>query len=331
MKFSIGDKVSFLNEKGEGTVSRMIGKDMVGVTIEDGFELPFHVSELVSREPVAQAAPTKQEAAPVSQKNKEEGIYLAVSPTKPSDIPNSDFSLWLINHTDYEIMYVCSSGNSNELEVFDRGEAPAWSVLIVADIGRKVLDDFANVKVEILFFTKKKYDHRPPVSELIKIKPARLYKENAFALNDFIPEGAILYTISRPGEDLYFNKPEAREKDLSSLLFSKQSGNAPQKQSKPHTKNVLSYDSEIDLHIEELMDDYSGMSNAEIIKVQLQHFQNALDKAINERCRTLTVIHGVGNGRLKQEVRALLLAAGLRFHDASYSKYGFGATEVLIG
>jgi len=64
--------------------------------------------------------------------------------------------------------------------------------------------------------------------------------------------------------------------------------------------------------------------------VQLKHFQKALDKAITERYKKLIVIHGVGNGRLKHEVRTLLSAENFRFYDGSYAKYGYGATEVLI-
>ena len=88
---------------------------------------------------------------------------------------------------------------------------------------------------------------------------------------------------------------------------------------------------EINLHIEELLDNYSGMSNAEIINVQLRHFQKALDKAITGRYRKLIVIHGVGNGRLKQEVRAILDNENMRYYDGSYARYGYGATEVVIG
>ena len=47
MNFKIGDKVRFLNEKGEGTVSKIINKTNVGVTIEDGFEIPYANSQLV--------------------------------------------------------------------------------------------------------------------------------------------------------------------------------------------------------------------------------------------------------------------------------------------
>ncbi|MFL5752968.1 MAG: hypothetical protein ACJ76F_06145 [Bacteroidia bacterium] len=42
-------------------------------------------------------------------------------------------------------------------------------------------------------------------------------------------------------------------------------------------------------------------------------------------------MHGVGNGRLKQEITAILKNyPELGVQDASYKKYGFGATEVII-
>ncbi|MGZ4118441.1 MAG: Smr/MutS family protein [Bacteroidia bacterium] len=120
--------------------------------------------------------------------------------------------------------------------------------------------------------------------------------------------------------------------DLSKVLFQKRNHPDLQKKSKPHVSNNPAYEMEIDLHIEELVDTHSGMSNAEIIQIQLKHFQNALDKAISEHCRKLVVIHGVGNGRLKSEVQAILSShKNLRFHDGSYAKYVYGATEIVIG
>lgn len=186
MNLSIGDKVSFLNEKGQGIVSKIINKKMVAVTIEDGFELPFAVSELI---------------------------------------------------------------------------------LIEAAIKKE---------------TPKKPVEPQPKTDLTK-------------------------------------------------LFQKKNFSDSPKKSKPHAQNNGMLEMEINLHIEELLDNYKGMSNAEIIQVQLKHFQKALDKAISGRYKKLIVIHGVGNGRLKHEVRSILSSENMRFYDGSYAKYGYGATEVVIG
>jgi dsDNA-specific endonuclease/ATPase MutS2 len=56
-----------------------------------------------------------------------------------------------------------------------------------------------------------------------------------------------------------------------------------------------------------------------------------MSSAIANGIKKLIVIHGVGNGKLKQEITAILKGIeGVSFHDASYKHYGFGATEILI-
>lgn len=89
---------------------------------------------------------------------------------------------------------------------------------------------------------------------------------------------------------------------------------------------------EIDLHIEELPDNTLGLSNGEKLEIQLKYFQKELDKAVlNKHVRKITFIHGVGSGRLKQELYNILRTyEKIRYYDAPYRKYGFGATEVVI-
>ena len=84
-------------------------------------------------------------------------------------------------------------------------------------------------------------------------------------------------------------------------------------------------------HREELVDNINGMSTAAIVQIQLQYFIKNLDEAIAMRLKKLIVIHGIGTGRLKAEVyNALENYPKLKYQDASYAKYGFGATEILI-
>jgi len=88
---------------------------------------------------------------------------------------------------------------------------------------------------------------------------------------------------------------------------------------------------EVDLHIENLLPSHRGMSNAEIIDVQLRHFTKALDNAIRNNYYKIVFIHGVGKGRLKEEIHNILRSyKGITWRAASYEKYGWGATEVLI-
>ncbi|MDF2436392.1 MAG: hypothetical protein K0Q95_768 [Bacteroidota bacterium] len=341
MKFNIGDKVRFLNEKGEGVVTKFINKSTVGVMIEEGFEIPVMISELVSVFDESKIQPVLRneivEEPVISYRTKTElrretprGIYIALSPENIHNIAHSNFNIWLINHTDYQVMFSASFFKGKGYQLLEKGEAKAFQSILMETVDKKELDLLSTLKIDVIFFDEKPYDYQQPISEIIKIKAVKLYKENAFAHTDLIPEKCLLINVSDFQQDLYFNSPEASKTDLSKLLFQKKTITQPVKTSKPHKTNNAAYEMEIDLHIEELIDNYGGMSNAEIVIVQLRHFQQALDKAINEHYRSLTVIHGVGNGRLKQEVRAILSSMGLRYHDGSYSKYGFGATEVIF-
>ena len=88
---------------------------------------------------------------------------------------------------------------------------------------------------------------------------------------------------------------------------------------------------EIDLHIESLIDSNRGMSNSEILAIQLKEFKNFYKRARDRHIRKLIVIHGVGEGVLKDDVRLFLSTKdGVEYYDANYSDYGKGATAVEI-
>lgn len=86
---------------------------------------------------------------------------------------------------------------------------------------------------------------------------------------------------------------------------------------------------EIDLHIHALTDSHRHLSNREIVLIQTEHFRRAFDDARNRRLRKLIVIHGVGKGVLKEEIRKMIRDTDrCSFEDADYLKYGRGATEI---
>jgi dsDNA-specific endonuclease/ATPase MutS2 len=73
------------------------------------------------------------------------------------------------------------------------------------------------------------------------------------------------------------------------------------------------------------------MSNFEMLNIQLERFEKELDEAMAGNTRKITFIHGVGNGRLRQEIAAILKQTpGVTFQDAPYKEYGYGATQVNI-
>lgn len=88
---------------------------------------------------------------------------------------------------------------------------------------------------------------------------------------------------------------------------------------------------EIDLHIEELTDSHAGWTNTDIVRKQLMELRSFVNRARAKRIRKLIVIHGVGTGVLKEEVREFFREQeGVECYDASYQEYGKGATVVEI-
>ncbi len=88
---------------------------------------------------------------------------------------------------------------------------------------------------------------------------------------------------------------------------------------------------EVDLHIHQLVKSSKGMSNYDMLNIQLETAKRQLDFAIRKRIQKVVFIHGVGEGVLKEELHYLFNRyENLKFYDADYQKYGLGATEVYI-
>ena len=87
---------------------------------------------------------------------------------------------------------------------------------------------------------------------------------------------------------------------------------------------------EVDLHIQHLVKSSKGMSNHDMLTLQLDTAKHKLEFAIRKRMNKIIFIHGVGEGVLKSELSYLCKRYPVDFYDASYQKYGLGATEVYI-
>ncbi|MDO6813890.1 Smr/MutS family protein [Tenacibaculum soleae] len=87
---------------------------------------------------------------------------------------------------------------------------------------------------------------------------------------------------------------------------------------------------EVDLHAEKLLKSTKGMDNYDVLSLQLQTAKHKLEYCIAKRISKLVLIHGVGEGVLKTELLYLLNNYPVKYYDASYQKYGQGATEVYV-
>ena len=88
---------------------------------------------------------------------------------------------------------------------------------------------------------------------------------------------------------------------------------------------------EVDLHIHQLTKNSRGMTNHDMLNLQLETAKRQLEFAIRKRIQKVVFIHGVGEGVLKEELKYLFgRYENVKYYDADYQKYGLGATEVYV-
>lgn len=89
----------------------------------------------------------------------------------------------------------------------------------------------------------------------------------------------------------------------------------------------------IDLHLDALPTSGNGMTDVEKHQYQLRFFRMQLQQHIRHRGRRIVVIHGKGNGVLRNEIRQILkcdFGTQVEMHDADFSRYEEGATLVIV-
>ncbi len=79
-------------------------------------------------------------------------------------------------------------------------------------------------------------------------------------------------------------------------------------------------------------DSTAGLSNAEILNLQIDKFSEVMDANLRHPGQKIVFIHGKGEGVLRQALMKELKHRykGHDVQDASFREYGFGATQVTI-
>jgi dsDNA-specific endonuclease/ATPase MutS2 len=104
----------------------------------------------------------------------------------------------------------------------------------------------------------------------------------------------------------------------------------PKKVSQKFTKTKNEIVFEVDLHINQLVKSTKGLDNYDMLNLQIDTAKRKIEYAIQKRISKIVFIHGVGEGVLKSELQSLFQKYPVKYYDASYQKYGLGATEVYI-
>ncbi|MCB2208406.1 MAG: DUF2027 domain-containing protein [Bacteroidetes bacterium] len=351
MRFKIGDKVNFLNERGGGTVMGIIDNKLVKLKTHDGFEMPVLSADLILdyrsmpdeefAEPIKKTETFKipeqeiEEPERISEINpwgaikEEKGLYFAFEPHEQQWILTGDMDIILINNTSYDILYSLFFENDNMMEGVDYGSLPADSKIVLDTISRDEIEKWLKGFIQVLFHRDLPDKLYQPLHIDIDIKPARFFKEGNYLTNTMLQGKALILTLSLQSALAVVSKSDYQKKFNQS---NEAKATEPAKEKPFISKHRISLnEAVVDLHIGEIVENIAGLTSHDMLSLQLAYFKKALQSAISNDYNKVTFIHGVGNGVLKTAiVKELEDYEGIENRMASISKFGVGAIDILI-
>ncbi len=335
MKYQPGDKILVLLTDEEGSVVEIMNEKMVLVEVK-GVKFPIYTDQIdfpyfkmFSQKFKAEKKKTfidnvqKEKAMP--KKKEGNGIKLAFFPVFDKDIFDDDivekFKLYLVNQneTAYTFTYNLMIGGASDFQL--KNTIEALSDFYLHDVKFEDLSD--SPRFEFEFALKVPDKKKAPYFETsLKIKAKQLFKKiEEIQLKN---EPGFSYMLLEDYPD--FVKEE--QVDLSRL------GNAGFRLYDAHKikQNLEPARTVVDLHIEKLTDSWKHLSNFEILSLQLKAFEKYYELAILHRQPVFTIIHGVGAGKLRDEIHDILrLKKEVKSFVNQYSHlYGYGATEIYF-
>lgn len=308
--------------KEEGFVTKIINEKLVEIEIEDGFRIPVLKNELslVAAEETKHFERSEEPARVPEIKPKgkaaDVGFCLAFH-----EINDKALSVFVINNTHFTIPYCIYLENDNKTSGKSAGHLLPNTSLKIDEFDRRNFENWPEVIIQALFFSKKAGQLHNSLERRFKFKASTFFRNERIA--PVILKKAYLFEIGTSTEIINLDQ-------LSSKL---QEGTLGRDLVNDSSSVVMDKPvSLVDLHIEKLSKDASSLSSSQILQIQLQAFEKALDLAIAGGIEEITFIHGVGNGILREAIhKQLSKESNIQFFkDALREKFGYGATLVRI-
>ena len=348
MLYAIGTKVRFRYTGESGVITALLDEGMMQVRLDSDpdLEIPAFEEDLVRNEdaePISAGAkfiPSKRENTPEPPPRrklnaqyhilKPKGLQLAFEPMPGRDGTVTRYKTWLINDTAQEFLleFDLYTDTRDVLVVDDK--IPATSALELGDMLYDDLNNSLETSVTVQRITTE--GPSAPLKKTFKIRPKQFFNN--------VQTVPILNVLAHhfPLFDSFEDKKEEAGEDLKN--YTKQKARSPKSPRSPdstrfsafNVEEFASFNPEIDLHIENLINGHARLDKGEILRIQMLHFERFLDKAIRLGVPRIFVIHGVGEGKLRDAIATRLRENPdvAKFKNEYHHKYGYGATEVIF-
>jgi hypothetical protein len=340
MKYQVGDEIIVLHSNEEGKVIEIMNDKMVLIEVR-GVKFPAYMDQIdfpyFKRFTEKKLVPGKKELPKtyIDQVPKEkpqpnqikvsDGVWLSLLPKFSLDDFNDEvvelLKVYLVNKTDKTYHFIYRQQFFNETAFHLENELLAFHDFYLHDIPFEAVNDSPSFSVDFSLVKPEK-KKAPHFEALLKLKPKQLFRKIEELKENNEP------TISYQLFDKYPDKVDEESFELSSLATRgfKVYDASKARQHLPPTRSV------VDLHIEKLMNDWKQLSNFEILTIQLKEFEKWFDLAVAHRQPSLIIIHGVGVGKLRDEIHDLLKTRRevKHFINQYDPRFGYGATEIFF-
>ena len=337
MKFQPGDKVIVKHTNEEAEVVEIINKNMVMLEAK-GVKFPAYIDQLdfpyFKQFSEKKLFPEKKKEKTFideirKDKNAEkkvvDGVWLTFIAVIATDEFGDDLveelKVHLINRTEtgYKFIYQLNFFGKSEFSL--NNEINPFQDFYLHDIPFEDLNDSPAFSFEFTLLKpdKKKSGH---YETSLKLKPKQLFNR----IEEIRKKGESTFSYK-----LFDNYPDKIHEDDYDLDILANKGYKVYDASKAR-QNLEPAKHEIDLHIERLTPDHENLSNFEKLTLQLKVFEKYLDLAIAHHQPSMIAIHGVGSGKLRDEIHEILrLRREVKsFINQYHPAYGFGATEIFF-
>lgn len=335
MKYQIGDKILLLHSNEEGEVVDLINNKMVMVEV-DNVRFPVYMDQIdfpyfkrftekkVQKDPKIFIDNVKKEKSP-SKYKVGEGVWLSFLPVFDKDVFDDEivqsFKLFLVNQTEaaYNFSYCLTVAERCDFEF--KNQVFPLTDFYIHDVDFEQMNDAP--KFEFEFSLSEKDKKKAEYFEAsLKIKAKKLFQK----IEEMKMKNEASFSYK-----LFETYPDKLVEDRPDLGKLSAKGYKIYDASKAR-EHIEASQSVVDLHIEKLSTNWKHLSNFEILTLQLKQFEKYYQLALVHRQPTLIIIHGVGSGKLKDEIHDLLKTKKevKSFVNQYHPNFGYGATEIYF-